>query len=251
MVPDEERPRTRLVIRQLERPKECASGSEMYQISAHVSHAMETQGRFSDFDRLIHLVRQTPTLDATLSSVKREFTPPNLAIPAAFFHTGPQFAYRLPCYSNVVHTSSIELFFTTLVIRMSIFNPYRMFNPTWMAWQMSISMTAKISAIGPSCCHLNPIVAFTTDESKLRPENPMPAPYSERARARTFSSSEVGITWIPSGPVANKPLVVAIRFALVWRSRARAAAVNEAARLGVPVASRVLVIARRLFALRV
>lgn len=51
---------------------------------------------------------------------------------------------------------------------------------------------------------------------------------------------------MPSSPVANNPLVVAIRFALVWRSLERAAAVNEVARLGVPVASRVLVIARRL-----
>jgi hypothetical protein len=51
---------------------------------------------------------------------------------------------------------------------------------------------------------------------------------------------------MPSSPVANKPLVVAIRLALVWRSLQRAAAVNEVARLGVPVVSRVLVIARRL-----
>lgn len=54
---------------------------------------------------------------------------------------------------------------------------------------------------------------------------------------------------MPSSPVANKPLVVAIRLAFVWRSLERAAAVNEAARLGVPVASRLLVIARRLFVL--
>lgn len=51
---------------------------------------------------------------------------------------------------------------------------------------------------------------------------------------------------MPSSPVANRPFVVAIRLALVWRSRLRAAAVNDAARLGVPVASSVLVIARRL-----
>lgn len=127
---------------------------------------------------------------------------------------------------------------------------YRMLNPTWIAWQMSVSMTAKTSAIHPSGSHLNPTVAFTTDESKLRLESPMPAPYSERARERTFSSSRVGTTWIPSSPVANKPLVVAIRLAFVWRSLERAAAVNEAARLGVPVASSVLVMARRLYELR-
>lgn len=55
---------------------------------------------------------------------------------------------------------------------------------------------------------------------------------------------------MPSSPVANNPFVFAIRFALVWRSRQRAAAVNDAARLGVPVASRVLVIARRLSVLK-
>lgn len=55
---------------------------------------------------------------------------------------------------------------------------------------------------------------------------------------------------MPSCPVANNPLVVAIRFALVWRSRERAAAVNEVARLGVLVASSVLVIARRLVMLK-
>ena len=116
---------------------------------------------------------------------------------------------------------------------------------------MSVSMTARVSAIGPCGSHLSPTVAFTTDESSPIAENPIPAPYSERARDRIFSSSVVGTAWIPSSPVANNPFVVAIRFALVWRSRLRAAAVNDAARLGVPVASSVLVIARRLSVLRV
>lgn len=46
-------------------------------------------GHFSDFDRLIRLMHQTPTLDAVRGPVKREFTPPNLDISRTFLYTRP------------------------------------------------------------------------------------------------------------------------------------------------------------------
>lgn len=62
-----------------------------------------------------------PVLNAIGCSIERKFSAPNLDIPGTFFHTGPQFAYRIPRGANVIHTSSIEFFCATLVMLISKF----------------------------------------------------------------------------------------------------------------------------------
>lgn len=104
----------------------------------------------------------------------------------------------------------------------------------------------RISAISPSSSHRRPIVARTISANRERAEKPSPAPYIERARANASWSCGEGEAKEPRDSFRNRVYGGGSDFMLVWRRRERAAFENATATPGGPVASRFLVIDRRL-----
>ena len=116
-----------------------------------------------------------------------------------------------------------------------------------MAWLISASTRVKTSDISPISSQRSPMVPLTTDSSTPRLANPIPAPYSDLARAKASLSCGVGIMAPSLDRLENRLQGAGGDFALVWDNRDRAALAKAFARFWDPVESKFRVMARKLF----